>query len=181
MKWKVLESKYLHKEPWLTVRQERCETPGGKIIPAFYINEYPDWVNAFALTRDGRVLMVKQYRRGIDSVEIELPGGVSEEGETMEEAVRRELLEETGYEFGSVEFLAKVSANPSTTNNFTHFFLAREGVKIAEQTLDETEEVEVIEMSIDDVKELVRTNGMAQSLHVNNIFYALARLGELNY
>ncbi|MDB5253069.1 MAG: hydrolase [Flaviaesturariibacter sp.] len=181
MKWRVLESKYLHKEPWLTIRQERCETPGGKIIPAFYVSEYPDWVNAFALTREGRVLMVRQYRRGIDSVEIELPGGVSEEGETMEEAVRRELREETGYEFDSVEFLAKTCANPSTTNNFTHFFLATGGVKVAEQQLDDTEEVEVIEMSIDEVKELVRSNAMAQSLHINNVFYALAKLGELSY
>lgn len=181
MRWKVLESEYLHKEPWLTIRKERCETPEGKIIPAFYINEYPDWVNAFALTKEGKVLMVRQYRRGIDSIEIELPGGVSEEGETMEEAVRREMLEETGYEFESVEFLAKTSANPSTTNNFTHFFLAKGGVKVAEQKLDETEEVEVLEMSIDDVKNLVKENKMAQSLHVNAIFYALAKLGELTY
>ncbi|MDB5195872.1 MAG: hydrolase [Flaviaesturariibacter sp.] len=181
MKWKVLESEYLHKEPWLTIRKEKCETPEGKIIPAFYINEYPDWVNAFAITKEGKVLMVKQYRRGIDSVEIELPGGVSEEGETMEEAVRREILEETGYEFESVEFLAKTSANPSTTNNYTHFFLAKGGVKVAEQKLDETEEVEVCQLTIGEVKKLVKENQMAQSLHVNAIFYALAKLGELFY
>lgn len=181
MKWKVLESEYLHKEPWLTIRKEKCELPNGNIVPAFYINEYPDWVNAFALTREGKVLMVRQYRRGIDTIEIELPGGVSEEGETMEEAVRREIREETGYEFERVEFLAKTSANPSTTNNFTHFFLATGGVKVAEQQLDDSEEVEVVELSIEEVKNLVKENKMMQSLHINCIFYALAKLGELTY
>lgn len=181
MKWKVLASEYLHKEPWLTIRKEKCELPNGKIVPAFYINEYPDWVNAFCLTKDGKVVMVKQYRRGSDSIEIELPGGVSEDGESMEEAVLREVKEETGYEFDTIEFLGKTSANPSTTNNFAHFFLATGGVKVAEQQLDDTEEVEVLLMTIDEVKALVKENKMAQSLHVNAIFYALAKLGELNY
>lgn len=135
-KWKVIGSKYLHKEDWLTIREDQCEMPNGHIIPKFYVNEYPDWVNAFALTKEGKVLLVRQYRHGIDSIETELPGGVSEAGETMEEACRREVLEETGYRFDEFRYLAKVSANPSTTNNFTHFFLATGGEKVAGQSLD---------------------------------------------
>ena len=181
MKWKVLESEYLHKEPWLTIRKDKCEIPNGKIVPAFYVNEYPDWVNAFALTKEGKVVMVKQYRHGIENIEIELPGGVSESGETPEQAMKREMLEETGYEFEHIECLGKISANPSTTNNFTHLFLATGGVKVAEQKLDETEQVDVLFMSIDEVKQLVKENKMAQSLHVNCVFYALHKLGELKF
>lgn len=181
MKWKVLESTYLHKEPWLTIRKDKCELPNGNIVPAFYVNEYPDWVNAFALTKEGKVIMVKQYRHGIETVEIELPGGVIEDGETREEGVRRETLEETGYTFQNIEFLGKISANPSTTNNFMHMFLATGGEKVAEQKLDESEEVEVEFMSIDEVKQLVKENKIMQSLHVNCIFYALERLEEMKY
>ncbi len=181
MKWKVLESTYLHKEPWLTIRKDKCELPNGNIVPAFYVNEYPDWVNAFGLTKEGKVVMVKQYRHGIEQVEIELPGGVIEAGETWQQGVEREIMEETGYLFEKLEYLGKISANPSTTNNFAHMFLATGGVKVGEQKLDESEDVEVELMTIEEVKQLVKENKMMQSLHVNCIFYALARLDEMKY
>jgi ADP-ribose pyrophosphatase len=178
-KWKVLESTYLHQEDWLTIRKDKCETEAGSIIPSFYVNEYPDWVNALAITKEGKVLMVRQYRHGISSIETELPGGVSEKGETPEEACRREVQEETGYTFENWQYLGKVSANPSTTNNFTHFFLATDGEKTADQNLDESEELEVLHLTLEEVKELVRENRMMQSLHVNGILYGLMALGEL--
>jgi ADP-ribose pyrophosphatase len=181
MKWKVLETEYLWKEEWLTIRKDKCEMPNGKVIPSFYVNEYPEWVNAFALTEEGKVIMVKQYRHGIGEVGIELPGGVAEKGETMEEAVKRELLEETGYEFDSWEYLGKISANPSTTNNFMHMFLARNGKKTTKQKLDEHEELEVHLMDIEEVTKLVRENKMMQSLHVNCFYYAMDKLGKLKF
>ena len=181
MKWKVLESTYLHKIPWLTIRKDKCELPNGNIVPAFYVNEYPDWVNAFALTKEGKVIMVRQYRHGIGTIETELPGGVVEDGESLEEGVKRETLEETGYSFDKVEYLGKISANPSTTNNFMHMFLATGGEKVAEQNLDDSEEVEVLLMTIDEVKKLVKENKIMQSLHVNCIMYALARLEEMKF
>ena len=180
-KWTVLESKYLHQKDWLTIRQDKLQMDNGTIIPAFYVNEYPDWVNAFALTKEGKVLMVRQYRHGINSIETELPGGVAEKGESMEEACRREVQEETGYTFENWKCLGKVSANPSTTNNFTHFFLATGGRRTTEQKLDESEELEVLELTIEEVKALVRDNKMMQSLHVNCIFYALIELGQLRF
>lgn len=180
MKWKVLDSTYLHKEAWLTVRKDKCEMPNGNIIPAFYVNEYPDWVNAFALTKEGKVIMVKQYRHGIGTIETELPGGVVEKGETWQEGVQREVMEETGYSFEKIEYLGKICANPSTTNNYMHMFLATGGEKVAEQNLDDSEEVEVLLMSVDEVKQLVKENKIMQSLHVNCIMYALARLEAIS-
>ncbi len=181
MEWKVIESEYLHKGQWLTVRKEKCELPNGKIIQAYYVLEYPTWVNAFALTEDNRVILVKQYRHALGQVGIEVPGGVAEEGETPEEACRRELLEETGYKFEQLQYLGKISANPATTTNLTHMFLATGGKKISEQQLDETEDVEVIYHSIEEVKEMVLDNRIIQSLHVNCIMYALTKLGEIRF
>ena len=181
MKWKVLESTYLHKIPWLTIRVDKCELPNGNVISSFYVNEYPDWANAVCLTKEGQVVMVRQYRHGLGTTEIELPGGVVEEGEPPEEGIRREVLEETGYSFEKFEYLGKVSANPSTTNNYTHFYLATGGEKTAEPDLDHSEEIEVLLMTIDEVKDLVRKNKIMQSLHVNGIMYAFMKLGELKF
>lgn len=181
MEWKVLASEYLFNEPWLTVRKDKCELPNGNVIPSFYVIEYPEWVNVFALTEEGQVVMVKQYRHGLKQTSIELPGGVVDEGEDIEAAARRELMEETGYEFSYYEYLGKICANPSTTNNFMHMYLARGGRKVGEQDLDHSEEIEVMLMSIEDVKQLVREHKIVQSLHTNCIFYALNKLGELTY
>ena len=182
MKWKVLESEYLFKDgPWLTVRKDKCELPNGKIMPAFYVMEYPTWAAAFALTKDNKVLMIKQYRHGIEEVTTEIPGGVVDDGEDSSDAIRRELLEETGYEFESIEFMGKICANPSTGDNYLHMFLAKGGEKVAEQKLDETEDVEVVSHTIDEVKQMLKENRIVQSLHATCILYALNKIREMSY
>jgi 8-oxo-dGTP pyrophosphatase MutT (NUDIX family) len=181
MEWKVLESEYLHNEPWLTIRKEKCELPNGTIMPAYYIIEYPMWASVLALTKENKAVFVKQYRHGLGVVSIELPGGVVDAGETPEQGVRREIQEETGYVFESYEYLGKISPNPATSNNYMHMFLARGGEKVGEQRLDETEDVEAVLYTLDEVKELLRQNKIVQSLHCTTIFYALHRLGMMTY
>ena len=181
MKWKVLESKQLFKEPWFTVRKDICELPNGNKHSAYYILEYPDWATAFALTEDHKVIMVKQYRHGLGEISLELPGGVIDAGESAVEAIARELREESGYEFDSIEEIGKVSPNPATSNNYMHMFIAKGGKKVAEQKLDETEDVEVLFYSIDELKAAVKNKQIVQSLHCTTIFYALEKLGLMNY
>jgi 8-oxo-dGTP pyrophosphatase MutT (NUDIX family) len=181
MNWKVLESGYLHKEPWLTIRKEKCELPNGTIMPAYYILEYPEWVSVLALTKEGKAVFVKQYRHGLGVVSIEVPGGVVDAGETPDVAVKRELKEETGYDFETYEYLGKVSPNPATSTNYMHMYLARGGEKVAAQNLDETEDVEVALYTIEEVKNLLRENKIVQSLHVTTLFYALNKLGLATY
>ena len=181
MEWKVLESQYLHNEPWLTIRKEKCELPNGKVMPAYYIIEYPTWATVFALTKDEKAIFVKQYRHGLGVVSIETPGGVVDDGENVDAAVERELLEETGYKFEKFEYLGKISANPATTNNYMHMYLARDGEKVAGQDLDETEDVEVVLYTIDELKALIRENKIVQSLHMTCIFYAFHKLGYLSF
>ncbi len=181
MKWKVIESQRLFSEPWFTVRKDICELPNGNKHSAYYILEYPDWATAFALTEDNQVIMVKQYRHGLGEMSMELPGGVIDQGETATAAIARELKEETGYEFELIEEIGKVAPNPATSNNYMHMFIAKGGKKVAEQKLDDTEDVEVLICSIDEVKKLLRENRIVQSLHTTCIFYALEKLGLLQY
>ena len=181
MKWKVIESQRIFEQPWLTVRKDVCDLPNGNQHASYYILEYPNWVSAFALTEDNKVLMVKQYRHGLEVISTELPGGVIDKGESETTAIARELKEETGYVFDSFELLGKISPNPATSNNYMHMFLARGGKKVAEQSLDETEDVEVLTYTIEEVKQLLKEHKIVQSLHVTCIFYALEKLKELHY
>jgi ADP-ribose pyrophosphatase len=182
MEWKVLESEYLfNNKPWLTVRKDVCELPDGKIMPAYYVVEYPDWATVFALTKDNKVVLVKQYRHGLGVISIETPGGVIDEGEDPAKAIVRELKEETGYVAEKVEALGKISANPATTNNYMHMYLATGCEKIHEQSLDETEDVEVAVYTIEELKQLIRENKIVQSLHLSCMLYALERIGAISF
>lgn len=182
MEWKLLKSDYLFKDLWFTVRKDSCERPDGKIIEPYYVYEFPEWVTAVAITRDGKFIFERQYRHASGLTIMEIPGGcVDPEDASLSAAVARELKEETGYEFDSMEYLGKTSANPSTHNNWMHFFLARGGRKVSDQELDGNEEIEVHLLSIDEVKSLLRNNQILQSMHATALFYALEKLGELKY
>ena len=179
LKWQVLSSEYVHRGPWATLRTDRCLMPDGRIVPSYYVLEYPDWANAVALTEDNKIIMVRQYRHAAGVISLEIPGGVIEDGESPEVGMKRELLEETGYQFSNVELLCKLHANPSTGNNITHCYLARGGKKIQEQQLDEQEQIEIEEYTIEEVKQLLAENKITQALHCSTLFYALMKLGAL--
>ena len=164
--WKVLESEYLVRRPWLTARRDRLELPDGRIIPEYYVLEYPDWVNVIAITKDGQFVMERQYRHAARKISLELPCGVMEEGETPLEAAQRELLEETGFGGGQWKKLMELSPNPSAMSNTTHCFLAIGVEKIAEQHLDETEELSVLFMTKGEVKRMLNENQICQALMV---------------
>lgn len=182
LEWKVLESKYLFKGNWLTARQDKCITPQGKIVEPYYVLEYMDWVNCVALTDDGRVIMVRQYRHGIGKTILEIPGGTMDATDPSPEfAMRRELLEETGYAFDELISLGAVAPNPASSNNLTHMFLATGGKKVQEQDLDDNEEIEVVLMEMKEVETLLKENKIMQSLHSTCLFYSLLKLKELQF
>lgn len=182
LKWKLLSSEYLYQYDWFTARRDRCMTNEGKIIDPYFVLEYPDWVNAVALTEDNKVILVRQYRHACGQTILEIPGGVLDATDASPEAgMRRELLEETGYSFKSLEYLGKISPNPSTNTNFTHMFLASGGVETHEQFLDHNEEIEVYLHTIDEVKQLLKENQILQSLHATCLFYAFAKMGVMNF
>ena len=178
-KWKVLESKYLVQRPWATLRVDKLEMPNGHIKDEYYVLEYPTWVNVIGITKENTVLFVKQYRHGAGQVFVELPAGVVEDGEDPIEGAKREMLEETGYSFEKVEYICELYANPATSGNLTYTYLMTGGVKTQEQDLDASEDIEVIELSIEETKELLFNNKIGQALHSSALFYTLKKIGLL--
>jgi ADP-ribose pyrophosphatase len=178
--WEKLSSKYIVRENWATLRVDSCRMPDGTLIPDYYVLEYPDWVNAIALTEDNEIILVRQYRHAAGEVILELPGGCIEKGESPEEAIRRELQEETGYQFTDIEFLSSLYANPATANNKTHCYIARGGQLVGKQQLDKGEEIDIELVSPEKLKELVLSNAFGQALHTSGIFYALLKLGLIS-
>jgi 8-oxo-dGTP pyrophosphatase MutT (NUDIX family) len=110
---------------------------------AFYRLQGPDWVNVVAFTRAGELLVVEQFRHGIDAPTLEVPGGGCDAGEAPAEAARRELREETGFVSERWTFLGAATPNPATQNNRCHTFLALDCEPDGALALDPAEELQV--------------------------------------
>lgn len=164
MTYKLLGSEYIIRRPWLTARRDKVQLPNGKVNNEYYVLEYPDWVNTIAITKQGEFVLVRQYRHALGRTSFELCAGVIEQGETPEQAARRELLEETGYAGGVWRELMQVSANPSTNTNLTHCFIATGVEKAAAQSLDDTECLEFRLFSRDEVHAMMRRGEFVQAL-----------------
>ena len=164
--WKVLKSEYVIQRPWLTAKRERLELPDGRIVPEYYVLEYPDWVNVIAITKDGRMIMERQYRQAAMRTNYEIPCGVMEDGETPLRAAQRELEEETGFGGGEWSEIMQIYANPTSMTNKTYCFLAKNVEKITSAHLDPTEELSVYFLEQEEVRNLVLTGQIIQSLMV---------------
>ena len=153
--------------------------PDGTIVSEYFVVELPTSVCALAITEDDKVVMIKQYRHPIEAATLEIPGGFIDKDEDPKIAVTRELLEETGYSFPTVEYVGKVAANPGVLNNYTYLFLATGGKKITNQNLDHHEDIEVLLLPVDEVRIMLQRNEFVQALHVSCLLYAFAKLDSI--
>lgn len=174
-KWVVQSSDYLIKQAWCTLRVDHVLIPNGATIPNYYIFEYPHWVNVIAITQEQEFLFIYQYRHGLQQHDYELPAGVCEETDQSPlETAKRELLEETGYGNGKWQQFTVISPNPGTHTNLCYCFLATELEKITTPHLDATEDLEVMKLSLNEVKQLLLDDHIKQSLHATPLWKYMA-------
>ena len=146
----------------------------------FVVIDAPDWVNVLALTPCGRLVMVNQFRYGVDCFSWEIPGGVIERGEDPVAAALRELQEETGYVGKSARLLGSVHPNPAIMNNRCHLVLVEAAVRTMEQAWDPDEEIEVAALPVAEVYSWAQTGRITHSLVLNALLLFSPVWAELN-
>ncbi len=123
-----------------------------------------DWCNVVAVTPDDRVVLVWQYRFGTDALSLEIPGGVIDPGEAPEDAARRELREETGYEAEQLDLLLAIEPNPAIQNNRCFTFLAQGARPTGATDFDHQEELETALLPADRIADLLDGGQVTHSL-----------------
>lgn len=146
--------------------------PSGTIRGEFYYLKAHNWVNIMPITKDNKVVLVKQYRHGSDSITLELPAGLVEQGEEPLKAAIRECIEETGYESESQpELLGTVLPNPAFIKNKCYIYLWKDCELKHKQNLDKDEEIEIVVLDFEEVKEKIRTGEINHSIALNCFFF----------
>lgn len=168
--WSVLDREIIIDDRWLRLRVDRCQGADGAIIDPYYIIECPDWICVLPLTHDRQVILTTEYRHGAGSVFMGLPSGTVEPDDpSPASAAERELMEETGYKGRQLVALGSYYANSIKQTNRIHYFLAFDAIKLAEQCLDEHENIELSSMSF---VELSAGNHLQQSYHMTCLMLA---------
>ncbi len=153
--WKTIQSETLVDTYHAKVKRNKVELPDGSIIEDFYTVTIPDAAMIAAITKDGEILLKSEYRYACQETVIECPAGMIDEGEEPFDAAKRELLEETGYASEDWTYLGYTWESTSKLTNKMHLFLAKNAVKVAGQSLDENEHLDVIKVSLDEAVNMV--------------------------
>ncbi|HEV3157479.1 MAG TPA: NUDIX hydrolase [Candidatus Baltobacteraceae bacterium] len=154
--WRILRSEYVIESPFLRLRSDEIELPGGTRVTDYFVRETRGYAMIFALTPDRRVVLVRQYKHGIGERVLELPAGGIDEGETPLDCAQRELAEETGFVGDPPKLIAEYIIDSTSSNGRCYLFAVTNAEQRLPQDLDLTESIEVELVTIDELRNLVR-------------------------
>ncbi len=163
-RWRKEKTRSLGSYRIFELREDFYSLPRSHQPASFYVLETPDWVNVIPLTDRGEVVLIRQFRFGIEETSLEIPGGIVDPGLTPLAAGQKELLEETGYTSDQWEYLGFVHPNPAFLNNRCHTFVARGVKRTADPAPEEDEEFEIVQVPFDRIREWIGKGEITHSL-----------------
>jgi ADP-ribose pyrophosphatase len=159
----------------IDVRKVTVRLPNGRTTIREIV-VHPEVIAVVPVLDDGQVVLVRQYRKPAERVLLEVPAGGVDSGESAEEAVRREMVEETGYRVGSAELLVSFYTSPGYSTELMHLFLATD--LEAGQPTEETDQIEVVPLSLDEAFRRIETGEMADAKSILALLMYARRLKE---
>ena len=164
LRWVKLGSEAGPEIPLFRVRLDTMRHPTSSAEFERLVLETSDWVTVVAVTSDGKIVMVEQYRFGVGEITIEPVAGLVDQGEDSLGAAKRELLEESGFGKGTWRYLGSVQANPAIHNNLCHHWLVEDVELVQSPKPDAGEAIRVHLMSVEDIKEAIDSGRLKHPL-----------------
>jgi len=152
---KTIDTEMIFEGKVIRLQVDDIELPDGKKAKREIV-KHPGAVAVLALTNEGKIVLVEQYRKALERSIVEIPAGKLEKGEGPEATARRELEEETGYVCQSMKLLQSFYTSPGFADEIVYLYLA-EGLSQKEERLqpDEDEFVELMEVTLEEAEKLM--------------------------
>lgn len=157
---KKFEEKTIHSQPIfkgkvISLKVDDVTLPNGETSKREIVN-HPGAVAIIAITGEGKLVVVEQYRKALERSIIEIPAGKLEPGELPEITAARELEEETGYGCNELTYLQSFATSPGFADEIIHLFIARGLYKIENRAaMDEDEFVELMEITVEEGERMI--------------------------
>jgi len=171
-KWEQKSSDLVFEAGFMKLQKNKCVNPRNGHEGDYYVFHFPDWVTIVPFTKEGKVVMIRQYRHGSEEYELELPGGAIEKGEDVLVAGIRELQEETGGVCTDFHLAGKVRPNPSMQDNWCYTVIAKDVELSAERNLDPGEDIEVLEMTPAELKAAIMSGELSNTMMISSLYFA---------
>lgn len=169
--WKILETRVLAEEP-VRIVHERLLTQTGAVLNYYYQPRETRVVFVLPITPSRTAVLIRQYRHPTRRRLIEVPAGKVDPGESLEQAVRRELREEVGAEVGELVEFPAFYPQPSFNAAIFHPFLALDARRVGEPQLESGELIEPLELPLAEVYELLDDGAVEDASTALTLFYA---------
>jgi ADP-ribose pyrophosphatase len=174
--WPLLASKQVFDADLFQIVRDRARSPRTGAEHDFHVVSMADWLMVVALTKEGKLVLVRQYRHGSREVGLEVPGGLHEGAdERTAKGAARELIEETGYGGGTWAFLGELRPQPALLSNRVWIYLATELELKAEPQPDSAEDIDVVLLAPEQIPACIASRQMNNAITVAAL--ALAHFG----
>jgi len=160
-KWKLISQKDISPSLWFPIEERTYELPNGKIVDDFTVTTLANVAMIVPITKDKKVVLVNQFKPGVDAVMMQFPAGRQEDRhKDMDEVVQHELEEETGIkvEANQLTQFAKLAGFSTKASEIVYAYLATDCEFNSQQNLDQTEEIQIVTISFAEMNKLVETN-----------------------
>lgn len=157
-KWKLLSVRDVSPSKWFPIESRVYELPNGTIVDDFTVTTLADVAMIIPVTQDQKVVLVRQFKPGIGEILLQFPAGRTEKHHSnMINTAQHELEEEVGIkvEEAQLHFFAKLHAFSTKATEVIHFFLAENCELNSQQKLDDTEEIEIVQLTFAEVDEKI--------------------------
>jgi ADP-ribose pyrophosphatase len=171
MKWpRILSRRTTAVSPWMSLIAREVEFAGGATVELYHAVEQADYIAIVAMTRDGKMPIVRQFRPALEAFVWELPAGLVERGERPVDCARRELMEETGLAARAIHRLGTTSPCTGRLNNRIHSFFVEAGERANGFEPEPGLKVKLVAPA--DIVRLIRKGSFPSQLHIAALLLA---------